>query len=703
MNHLEKLLYQRGVSSEYFSYSGERLSVAYQSRMNFLRAMNYDIDDATQIESAVFDLDAKPWKSWLPEHCFAEQGKVELHVHPDELEQHFDYKIITECGRCVQGNFSPRELCESGEYYIAKVRYTARQWTLPSIPFGYHELRLSSGGEEQTSRLIFAPDQCYLLNKATAQNEVLGISCQLYTLRSERNWGIGDFADLRELIELSAGFGIELIGLNPLHAPMSGGVHFSSPYSPSDRRFLNSMYIAPELVAEFPECRELRAYMSDPQSQSELAMLRTLDLIDYPQVEAIKSSVFALLFNEFVALHLSNDSPRAEEYNRFVASGGEKLQEFCRFEVARAVADNAEPKASSSFLLDHRYHSYLQWNAQQQLANCQTFAVECGMRVGLMGDLAVGAVKNGAEVVGNPTLFRVGATIGAPPDQFTDNGQNWDLPAIDPLALKNSGYQHFIDLMQANMANYGALRIDHVMGLMRLWWWLENSQDGAYVYYPLEHLLTILRLESHRNSCLVIGEDMGVVSDEFRDKMAESAITRSKVFYFETNSDGSFVNPQTQYKDALLMITNHDVPTLAGWWVAGDIASRDKYNLFNSSQEFAAQLAQRQRQKGLLLEWLNELDLLPQAWQSELQSLTDQKPLDLDLCGAIIKANAHTNCQFMLYQLDDLQLISEPVNIPGTFLEHPNWQRKQRLNTSAIFADPQISNIMSSIHHQRLL
>ena len=702
MNLLEQLLYQRGVSSEYFSYSGERVGIPYETRMTFLQAMNYDIDDAAQLEKAVFDLDALPWQSWLPEVAFAHQGMIELRVHPNELDLLFEFQITNETKQCVQGSFIPSELPETGEYYIDDVRYTARQWPLPEISFGYHDLALSSDGVAKSSRLIFAPDQCYQLENSDPADKILGISCQLYTLRSERNWGIGDFADLRELIDLSAEVGVDLIGLNPLHAPMSGGVNFASPYSPSDRRFLNPMYIAPELVAEFENSSAVQAYISDPKTLNRLVDLRALKNIDYPQVAALKTHVFGLLFDQFVSSHLAKQSSRAEHYCQFVANGGKTLRTFCEFEVGQAKANQTSSDTSSDYLFDHRYHAYLQWISQDQFAGSQLCAIERGMRVGLMADLAVGAVKSGAEVVANPSLYGVKATIGAPADQFTDQGQNWDLPAIDPTALKSTGYAHFINLMRFNMTNCGALRIDHVMGLMRLWWWLENSKDGAYVYYPLEHLLTILRLESHRNSCLVVGEDMGVVSDDFREKMADSAITKSKVFLFETNHDGSFVDPKSQPRDTLLMITNHDVPTLAGWWAAQDINSRNEYNLLSSENEFAAQLTQRQEQKHRLLEWLNELNLLPEDWAPELKGLINDRPLDLTLCAAIIKANARTNCQFMLYQLDDLQLIAEPVNIPGTFLEHPNWQRKQHRNTSAIFADQKINHILTSIHAERL-
>jgi len=702
LKSLEKLLYLRGISSEYFNHSGERVAITHKTRLNFLRAMNYDVDDAQQVDEAVFDLDAKPWQSWLPERSFARQGAIELRFHPDELLNSFEYKITGENNRCARGSFAPSDLLETGEYYIGDVRYTARQWTLPEISFGYHNLHLSTNGVETSCKLIFAPDQCYQLPAEPADDKILGISCQLYTLRSERNWGIGDFSDLRELIDLSVDFGIDLIGLNPLHAQMPGETKSVSPYSPSDRRFLNPIYLAPELIPELHNSSAIEAYLNNPKILSTLDKLRALEKIDYLEVAATKNKLFTLLFQEFLTSHLAKQSSRAKQFSDFVTETGEKLKNFCDFEVAQAKASQTSSDESSNHLFDRRYYAYLQWITQEQLAGCQLYAVERGMRVGLMADLAVGAIKSGAEVSSNPGLYATKATIGAPADQFTDKGQNWDLPVIDPTTLKADGYKLFIDLMQANMANSGALRIDHVMGLMRLWWWLESSGDGAYVYYPLEHMLSILRLESHRNKCLVVGEDLGVVPDEFREKMVESAITGSKIFLFETDYDGRFLDPKKQPRDALLMVTNHDVPTLAGWWAAHDIHSRNKYNLFDSTHELASQLEQRHNQKSYLLEWLHELDLLPEEWLSELDKLTNKRPLDLTLCKAIIRAIARTNCQFMLYQLEDLQLITEPVNIPGTFLEYPNWQRKQHRNTSAIFADTQISSMLTSIHNERL-
>ena len=712
MNNQEQLLYHRGVSSEYFNYSGERVVVPYETRLNFLRAMHYDLDSASQLKEAIVELDGEPWKYWAPKLAIADQGKIELRFHARELDNPFDFNIATECGQDYKGTFKPCELEEIGEYYIDEVRYTARLLKLSIDRIGYHQFRLSSTQKTLNSKLVIAPKQCYQGNGLEQRKKVLGISCQLYTIRSKQNWGIGDFADLRELIELSASHGTDIIGLNPLHSSNLKGSTFISPYSPSDRRFLNTLYIAPNLVPEFADSPVLQDYHASDECQTELEALRSLALIDYSRVAALKSKIFAFLFAEFVENHLLLASPRASEFEQFVQSGAEQLATFCAYEITKPALDTnsneLNRKTSTaleqyrSYESDPRYHQYLQWLAHEQLASCQSLAIERGMHVGLMGDLAVGSVKGGAEVVGNPTLFTVNATIGAPPDQFTDAGQNWDLPVIDPVALKREGYQHFISLMQANMANYGALRIDHVMSMMRLWWWLAESNEGAYVYYPLKQLLAILRLESHRNKCLVIGEDMGVVPHEFREQMASSMIYSSKVFFFETHHDGRFIEPQDYKHDALLMITNHDVPTLAGWWNGVDIRLREQFNLIDPAKGSSSALAHRKNQKHQLLDWLSELGLLPESWQPDhLNQAAELKPLDMDLCAAIFSANARANSKFVLYQLDDLQLITDPVNVPGTFKQYPNWQRKQLRDTAVIFADPQVTQTLSSMRKER--
>ena len=696
MNNQEKLLYLRGVSAEYLNYSGERIVVPHELRLKFLQAVGYEVSNEEAICDAVFELDALPWKSWLTPFNILGVDETEyfdIRVHTDEKSNPFSYQITTEDGELHTGELIPGELPEVGEYYIEGVRYTAHRYRVPGLPLGYHELKLASGARSDRARLAVVPPRCFEVDSDNSRR-LWGTSCQLYTLRSDRNWGIGDFSDLMELITFSAAAGMDVVALNPLHAPDMAGDDFSSPYSPADRRFLNPLYIDPQQVADFCESKAINTHVNSPDHQQKLLELRGQPLVDYEGVAALKYAVFDLLFQYFLEHHLGRNTHRAAAFEEFVCQRGGPLESFCGHESESGGLD--VPSAT-----DPRFHQYLQWLAHGQLQQCQMLALELGMSVGLMGDLAVGAVKGGAEVEGNPGLFCKTASIGAPPDPFAQQGQNWNLPALDPIALKRDNYRHFIDLLAANMSNCGALRIDHVMGLMRLWWCLPDISGGAYVYYPFEELLAILRLESHRNKCMIVGEDMGVVPQELRARMKATAVYANKVFYFETTHDRQFKSPQDHQVDALLMVTNHDVSTLAGWWNAADLKLRGEIGLLDTERELPSLQGERREDKTRLLAWLKSQQLLSASWSDVNSGALEEKPFDGDLCGAILSACARSQSRIMLFQLDDLQLLEAPVNIPGTHREYPNWRRKQKLETSILFADSNIQALLASISRER--
>lgn len=693
---LEKLLYLRGVVAEYFDYSGHRVPVPHEVRLKFLHAVGYDVTDDRTIQQAIFELDALPWTSWLQAFNILSLGDreyLDIRVHPDEKFNRFSWQITTEAGAVINGQLVPGDLPEVGEYYIDGVRYSAHRQTLVGLPLGYHQIALSSQDRQIRVGLAVAPRRCFEKDGASAKR-LWGISCQLYTLRSNRNWGMGDFSDLKELVELSAAAGMDMLGLNPLHAPYRAGADFASPYSPSDRRFLNPLYIDPERIQDFAESSAIREQFGSPSFQHKLAGLRALPLVDYDGVAALKYSIFEAMFQHFIRHHLLPDSERAHTFRHFVQQRGQSLAEFSDHESRHGGLSFHSAK-------DPRFHQYLQWLADGQLQQCQTLALDRGMPIGLMGDLAVGAVREGAEVEGRSALFCHHATIGAPPDPFAQAGQNWNLPALDPIALRRDNYQHFIDLLRANMSCCGALRIDHVMGLMRLWWCLPGLAGGAYVHYPLEDLLAIVRLESHRNQCAVIGEDMGVVPDDLRARMAATAVYSNKVFYFERTADQQFKQPRDHQVDALLMVTNHDVSTLAGWWQGTDLQLRADCGVLSTERELPGLRQQRLEDKDRLLAWLQSQDLLPASWVGSSAGAASEKPFDMALCGAILKANARSQSSMMLFQLDDLQLIEAPVNIPGTYREYPNWRRKQLLETKNLFEDSKIQALLASTYQER--
>lgn len=689
MNNLEKLLYLTGVSAEYFDYSGNRHEIPWEDRLRLLQELGHDPTDAHAIERAIFDLDAKPWLSWLQPCHIVSLGTSEyldVRLPLNQLAEPIKWRLETESGETRESILVPADLAEVGEYNIGDVRHSARRLPLPDLPPGYHRIELENARRQECASLLVAPERCF--EGGPEQQRLWGISCQLYTLRSARDWGMGDFTDLAELVELAADAAMDVVAINPLHAPHMSGADFASPYSPSDRRFLNPLYIDPEQVDDYRACADA----SGPQHeirQRQSSELRALDHVDYDAVTALKYPVFAQMFQHFLAHHVEKRTARAADFDAFVRSQGERLQSFSGFESRH---DGLTLQSAR----DPRFHQYLQWLADQQLGHCQRLALRRGMKIGLMRDLALGSANDGAEVVGNPTLFCKNAALGAPPDPLAEQGQNWALPAPHPVAMRATGYRHFIDLLRTNMVDCGALRIDHVLGLLRLWWCLPGHA-GAYVYYPLEDLLAILRLESDRNRCLVVGEDMGVVPDHLRERMRATGVLGNKLFYFEKTPEGAFKPPQDHQADALLMVTNHDVPTLAGWWDGTDIKLRAEIGLLDEQRDVPSATAQRNAERGQLLSWLQAQGLLPEQWAD----FPLEKPFDLALCGAILKANARSRSRMMLFQIDDLQLQRPPVNVPGTYREYPNWRRKLTIETRTLFNDAAIRTLLSSIHQER--
>jgi 4-alpha-glucanotransferase len=317
------------------------------------------------------------------------------------------------------------------------------------------------------------------------------------------------------------------------------------------------------------------------------------------------------------------------------------------------------------------FHAYLQWLAHEQLCAAQAEARALGMPIGLYGDHAVGANPGGSETWMDPGSYRLGAEIGAPPDPLALKGQGWGIPPPDPWAMQQQRLQGFRGLIRNNMLPYGALRLDHVMALFRLWWVAAGGSptQGAYVHYPLQQLLTVLALESVRAACVVVGEDLGVVSDEMREAMPEYGLYHYKVLLFEKR-DGHFRGPEEYPRDALATVTTHDMPTLRSYWEGRDIDLRRRLNLYPSAEIEAEVVRERQRDREILLTALESQGLKP------LQPATPQEPFTPELAQALHLYLARTRSVMVALQIEDLLGMIDPVNVPGTHLEYPNWQRK---------------------------
>jgi len=544
-----------------------------------------------------------------------------------------------------------------------------------------------------------------------------GISVQLYTLRSPRNWGMGDFGDLRQLIELAAPLGCDVIGLNPLHALFASDPAHCSPYSPSSRLFLNPLYIAVDAVEGFETCAPLQALCAQKEFQAALTALRQTDKVMYEQVSSLKLLALRLLHEQFIEAHLDRHTSSADRFIQFVQEGGEALRLHGLFEALDEYfrsqspalnnwrewpAEYRDPKSPvcAEFAIEYRerldFFLYLQWLADTQIAAAQSLARERGMRIGLYGDLAVGANPVGSEVWSNQSLYVAGASVGAPPDPLALNGQDWGIPPIDPYALCAQACRPFAALIQANMRNCGALRIDHVMSLFRLWWVPRgfSAVEGVYVHYPLAALAQCVAEVSQQSQCLVIGEDLGTVPDEIRHVMAARNLYHYKVLLFEKQGDG-FLAPQHYEFRAVATATTHDLPPLKAWWQSDDLQLRDSLRLY-PSEETAAQLhGERERDRVALLRALREQGLW--HWQ-------EGEPLpkfSFMLARAIHLYLGRSKSALVLVQLEDLIGMTDPVNVPGTHVEHANWQRKLAQATEDILRNPAIVESLTALTEAR--
>ncbi|MET3915640.1 (1-_4)-alpha-D-glucan 1-alpha-D-glucosylmutase [Variovorax sp. OAS795] len=587
---------------------------------------------------------------------------------------------------------------------------------------GYHWLHID--GLVGQTMVIASPGRCYRPPAVQGGGRVWGPAVQLYGLRSQRNWGIGDFSDLETLIDGMAAEGADMVGLNPLHAMFPTDPLRASPYSPSSRQWLNLLYIDVEAIEDFADCDAARRRVESPEFQGRLAALRAAPLVDHAGVWAAKSEVLALLFEHFRTHHLAPagvPDERGTAFLQFVADHGEPLRRHALFEALQAhfaAADphcwgwlawpeayrDAEAPEVRAFEARHadrlHYHQYLQWVADAQLARAGARCEALGMGIGLYLDLAVSADRGGSDAWTAQHCFAVGASIGAPPDEFNPAGQNWGLPPLRPDRLRTHHYDPFVQMLRANMRHAGALRIDHVMGLMRLFWIPpgRTAHDGAYVRYPVEEMLAIVAVESHRHRCMVVGEDLGTVEDAMREALARADVLSYRLLYFEKQQGGGFTPPENYPAAALVAISTHDLATLAGWWSGHDLRLRLALGLFPDPRLFDAQLLARAQERIRLLLAVREAGLLSQDEAAQALAHATPSPRTMQAVHAYLAAAPSA---LMVFQLEDVAGDVEQANMPGTTDTHPNWRRKLASSVQELVAGDAMQGLAERLRTAR--
>jgi 4-alpha-glucanotransferase len=717
---IERLARLRGVGDAYHDYRGELRYFSLKTKTHILRAMGCAVDDPAALAAELSEVEASRFRLLLPSIAAANGPRigVELNIETPEFGGSLVWTVNLEDGGRHEGVVSTTACPETWHGNVGGSWITRRRLDLPvDLPPGYHELEVKLANLVSRCSLVISPAECYEPVAIAQGRRLWGIAVQLYTVRSAENWGIGDFGDLKQFIRWLAPRGAGFIGLNPLHALAPADPLRASPYSASNRHFLNVLYIAIPAVPEFLECAAARERASEPQFVLRLNELRAARLVDYRGVADAKFEILQLLFRDFCDRHLNAGTERAAQFRAFVAAGGVLLQLHARFDALdrhfcaalatpsgwlswpeeyRDVNGAASRRFAETHPLQVDFHLYLQWLAHDQLVSAQALARELGMPIGLYGDYAVGSNPSGSETWVDQASYRMGAEIGAPPDPLALKGQGWGIPPQDPFVMETQRLVGFVRLIRNNMRYYGALRLDHVMSLFRLWWVAagDSPTEGAYVHYPLQLLLTVLALESARAACLVVGEDLGVVPDEMRRAMPEFGLYHYKVLLFEKDA-GRFRRPDEFVRRALGTVTTHDMPTLRSYWEGRDIELRRQLHLYPSVEIQNEVMREREQDRIALLAALREQGLEPTAPASPSESFTPE------LANALHVYLARSGTKLVALQLEDLLGMVDPVNVPGTDSEYPNWQRKLTANVEDITGRRDLDDSFAQITRAR--
>ncbi|MBD3161943.1 MAG: 4-alpha-glucanotransferase, partial [Candidatus Eisenbacteria bacterium] len=519
-----------GVERAYHDIYGKRREASEETLRALLGAMRLPVENAAQITESIERIERLARQRRLPPvHVATEGMEIRIDCIPpaDSPLDGITWKIHGEDGSVREGRAAP-----------ADVKQRILRIAEPPSP-GYHRLEVDFGENERAAAdLIVAPERCYEPAALESDGRLWGMTTSLYSLRAEGDWGIGDFTALRALVDDAADLGADLIGLNPLHALFPHNPHHVSPYSPSSRLFKSFLYLDIPAIPDFAECEEARRRVAAPEFQERLDRARAASAVDYPAVHSAKREVLELLYRSFRQRH--RDDERAAAFARYRESEGGELQRHALYEALQEHFHAQDPEVwgwplwpvsyrhpatpeVAAFAEEHAervgFFAYVQWQVDRQLAEAGLRSAERHLGIGLCEDLAVGIDSAGADAWANQEQFAIGVGIGAPPDPFNPEGQDWGLPPFVPIRLRETGYRLFTQMLRHNMRHSGALRIDHILGLMRQFWVPagRSPREGTYVRFPFEDLLGILALESRRNRCLVIGEDLGTIPDGLRE------------------------------------------------------------------------------------------------------------------------------------------------------------------------------------------
>jgi 4-alpha-glucanotransferase len=693
---LRALAAQAGIAAQWTDAFGQEQQVCGETLRALLAALQLPAGNDRQCEESLAGLRVQTDGVRWPPLITGSVGQAV--VLPGVLPAGARYRLRLEGGTVVEGRLAPGA---DGQ--------AARGVTLPAqrTP-GYHTLE--AGG--QCCVVAVAPQRCFDVADAMARRTECpdglpwGVAAQVFSLRRAGDGGLADFTAIGSLARAAARQGASALALSPLHAMFSAAPERFSPYAPSSRMFFNVLHIDPARVLGEPGLRQ--AIDELPGCAQALDKLEAQDLVDWPRAADWRLRLLRALFDRWHQAPL----PERESFKFFCDRGGQDLLDHARFEALDAWLRQQQADGAGSdwrrwpqALRDPRgpavrdfgqaqalavdFHRFLQWQANLARERLQSEARNGGMAMGVIADLAVGADPGGSQAWGLQPAMLKGLTVGAPPDLLATQGQDWGLGALSPLALREQGFAPWLAMLRANMTHSGGIRIDHVLGLRRLWLVPEGgpSSAGAYLHFPLQDLLRLTALESLRHQAIVIGEDLGTVPPGFSQQLANAGVLGIRALWFQREGS-AFLPPQAWPASAIATTSTHDLCTVAGWWAGRDIERREALGLLGGTAD-AAEAARGERKTGK-----NALKTaLQETRQPDMaDSMEEEPPL-----GAVLAYVGSTSAPLVLAPLEDVLGIVEQPNLPGTVEGHPNWRQRLPQDAAALLDAPQIKERLARL------
>ena len=696
---IQDLADRAGILSHYRDQRGRQIATSNTSRVALLEALGFAAASERAAKQSLQQLDAQDRLRLIePVEVlrFPDPRIQTLRVQlPDAVKSAArDYRIsLTAEGEDALVTEGRLQLLREG---FAQVEIPRR------LGLGYHSLEITvagPGGSRCAEQMrIVCPRSCTSVATVLGSERGFGLWTNLYTLRSDSNYGVGDLTDLNKLASWATELGAAFVGVNPLHSLWNRGQDIS-PYSPISRLFRNEIYLDVTAVPEFKQCRAAQELVASDSFTAELRQLRSRSQVDYQRAAELKRQVLQLLHRQFMEQHLLHGTRRAGEFQGYIQSAGSALTLYATF---RALDDHLvshermlggwpnwpsplrDPHSTAvkQFQREHAweidYHRYLQFELDRQVGLVAE-NVTPKMPIGIYADLALGVHPNGCDTWAFKDHFVSGVHIGAPPDDFAPSGQDWGLPPIAPMRLRENRYHYWIQVIRSCLRGAGALRIDHVMGLFRQFWIPKelSGSRGAYIRFPAHELLGILALESTRHRAVVVGEDLGTVPPGLQVQLSRWGILSSRVLYFERDRRGRF-RPLNRYSDRALVTANtHDQAPLAGYWSGRDLKLRQQVGAYADDYLSREAVEQRDSERRALIRRLHQGGFITGTGQ----------PLDpTKLSAAVYAFLAQTPAPLLGVSLDDLAGEVDPVNLPGIAMNRfPNWSRRMSVSLEELF------------------